>query len=89
MRPPPSKNDVRSLLVQLLHEVGKIPLEKIHDESTVDAELQMESVVFIEIQVALEEAYDVELDPVRIVELNRLDAISIYIYDRVMIDLVR
>lgn len=84
MSSPPSKSQVRELLTQLLHEVGKIAREKIHDESAVDAELQMESVVFIEIQVALEEAFDIELDPVRIVELNRLDAIVGYIYDSAM-----
>ena len=82
-RPAPSHSEIRSFLVRLLHELGKIPLEKIHDESTVDGELQMQSVVFIEIQVALEDAYEVELDPVRIVEINRFSAIVNYIYDSI------
>ena len=82
-RPAPSHSEIRSFLVRLLHEIGKIPLDKIHDESTVDGELQMQSVVFIEIQVALEDAYEVELDPVRLVEMNRFSAIVNYIYDSI------
>jgi acyl carrier protein len=85
----PTRNDVCNLLVRLLHEVGKIPLEKIHDDSTVDGELQMQSVVFIEIQVALEDTYEVELDPVRMVELNRLATIVDYIFDSVTVGLSR
>jgi acyl carrier protein len=80
MRSLASKDDVRSLLLKLLQEIGNIPLERIHDASTVDTDLKMESVVFIEIQVALEDAYDVELDTVRIVEINRFDRIVEYIY---------
>jgi acyl carrier protein len=75
-----SKREIRRFVTHLLHEIGKIPPERIHDQATVDDELQMESVVFIEMQVALEETYDIELDPVRMVELNRLDAIVNYIH---------
>ena len=83
-QPAPSRSAVRTLLVRLLHEIGSIPLDKIHDQSTVDGELSMESVVFIEVQVALEDAYQIELDPVRIVELNQFDAIIDYIHDSAM-----
>jgi len=82
--PTPSKDDVRNLLVRLLHEIAKIPVDKIHNASRVDAELQMQSVVFIEIQVALEDAYEVALDPVALVELNEFGAIVDYIYDTLL-----
>jgi len=42
----------------------------------------MESVAFIEIQVALEEELDIEIDPVEILELNELNAIIEYLYER-------
>jgi acyl carrier protein len=41
----------------------------------------MESLKFVELQVAIEDEFDIELDPIHIVELNRLGDIIDYIHD--------
>jgi acyl carrier protein len=40
----------------------------------------MESVAFLELQVALEDELGIEIDPVRVVELNELGKIADYIH---------
>ena len=76
----PSKEEVRTRLTQLLVEIAKIPSEHIRDGATVDQQLRMESVAFIEIQVAIEDEYEIELDPLHIIELNEFAVIVDYIY---------
>jgi acyl carrier protein len=66
--------------VQLLIDVAKIPADRISDHATIDAELRMESVVIIEIQVALEDEYNIELDPIYLIELNEFGPIVDYVY---------
>ena len=76
----PTRQQVRERLVQLLIEVAKIPESKISDHATIDADLRMESVVVIEIQVALEDEYNIELDPIYLIELNEFGPIVDYVY---------
>jgi acyl carrier protein len=76
----PSKEQVRTRLKQLLVEIAKIPAEQIRDGATVDEQLRMESVAFIEIQVAIEDEYEIELDPLHIIELNEFAMIVDYIH---------
>lgn len=76
----PTPADVRNYLTRLLCEVAQIPAEAIVDGATIDGELQMESVAFVEIQVAIEDAYDIVLDPVYLIELNEFGAIVEHIY---------
>ena len=78
----PSREHVRDRLTQLLCEIAKIPREVVSESATIDEELRMESVAFIEIQVALEDAYDIELDPVEVIELNEFGAIVDHVYAR-------
>ena len=73
--PLPSRQQIRARLAQLLCEIAKIPVETISDVATVDHELRMESVAFIEIQVAIEDEYNIQLDPMYLVELNAFGAI--------------
>jgi acyl carrier protein len=70
---------IEELLSTLLVEVGGVAREKVHANSTIETDLQMESVAFLEVQVALEDELGIEIDPVRIVELNELGAIAEYI----------
>lgn len=74
------KHEVERLLTALLVQIGGISRETIHPRSSIDSDLQMESVAFLELQVALEDELGVELDPIRIVELNEFHAISEYIF---------
>lgn len=61
-------------------EVGKIPREQIVDGACVDTDLKMESVAFVELQVALEDRFDIEIDAIEVLELNEFSAIVDYLY---------
>ena len=74
------KKEVRELLSKLLVELAGVSSEGIHDGSTIDSDLRMESVAFLELQVALEDELGIEIDPVRVVELNELGQIADYIH---------
>lgn len=76
----PTPADVRSFVTRLLCEVAQIQAEVITDGATIDGELQMESVAFVEIQVTIEDAYDIVLDPMYLIELNEFGAIIDHIY---------
>ena len=76
----PTRAEVRERVARLVSEVLKIPQEQVSDTATVDNELQMQSISFVELQVAIEEAYDIQIDPIRIVELNAFGAIVDYIH---------
>ena len=77
----PTKDEVREQLARLINEIARVPLKSITDEATVDNQLQMESVAFVELQVAIEDEYQIEIDPIRVVELNQFGAIVDYVYD--------
>lgn len=81
-RTAPSRDELRQYLVRLLVDVGKVPAEKITDAACVDTDLKIESVAFIEIQIALEEQFDIEIDPVQMLELNQFGSIVDYLHDR-------
>lgn len=78
--PVVGREEVRQRLVTLLSEIAKIPLEQITETATVDEELQMQSVAFVELQVAIEEEYNIQIDPIQVVELNEFGAIVDYVY---------
>lgn len=66
-------------MASLISEIASIPAEQISDMATVDDQLQMNSVAFVELQVAIEDEYDIQIDPIRVVELNQFGAIVDYI----------
>ena len=80
MPTPPSRQEVRERLASLIKEIANIPTDHIGDDATVDGELQMNSVAFVELQVAIEEDYEIQIDPVRVVELNQSGAIVDYVH---------
>jgi len=63
----------------LLNEIAGVPFEFITDSATIENELQMQSVAFVELQVAIEEEYDTQIDPIQVVELNAFGAIVDYV----------
>ncbi|GBD25621.1 Acyl carrier protein [bacterium HR30] len=73
---------VRRRVASVLHEVAGIPLEQITDDASFDTTLAIESVQLVELQVALEEEFQTELDPLYMIELNRFGDIVEYIYRR-------
>lgn len=77
----PTRTQVRERLACLINEIAAIPIDHITEDATVDEELEMQSVAFVELQVAIEEEYGIQIDPIRIVELNRFAAITDYIFE--------
>jgi len=75
----PTRDEVRTRLATLVHEIVGVPPEQITDTATIDEQLQMQSVAFVELQVAIEETYNIQLDPIRVVELNAFGAIVDYV----------
>jgi acyl carrier protein len=75
-------NSVKQRARELVHEITGLPLEEITDDASFDTTLVMESVQLVELQVALEEEFQTELDPIYIIELNRFGDIAEYIYRR-------
>lgn len=75
-----SLEGLKHWLASLFHEIGGVPLEEIHDDATIDGALNVTSVTFVEIQVAIEDTLDLLLDPIVIVELNRFGDIVDYIF---------
>lgn len=78
-----SLEEVKVTLKQLISEVCGVPAAAIHDETTIDQDLQMPSVVFVELQVAAEETFDMLLDPVELIELNTFGRIANAIHARI------
>ena len=76
----PTREQVRCRLACLISEIGGIPMNMITDKATVEAELQMQSVAFVELQVAIEDEYEIQIDPIQVVELNEFCAIADYVY---------
>ncbi len=75
----PSHQEVRELLVTLLHEIGGFAPSVLSRNPSLDHELQMRSATLVEIQVAIEDELGVEVDLLEILELNRLDSIIDYL----------
>lgn len=71
--------DVRAILTRLLQEIAGIEPDAIRDEATIDGDLELNSVTFVELQVALEDDLDIVIDPVEVVDRNRLGAIVDYL----------
>jgi len=74
--------EVRCRLRSLLHEIAGIEPDEITEDAAFDTTLVIQSVQLVELQVALEEEFETELDPVYMVELNRFGDIAEYIYRR-------
>jgi len=80
----PTRAEIRDRLSSLVNEIAAISADKITDEATVDGDLQMQSVAFVELQVAIEDEYQIQIDPIRIVELNEFSAIVGYVHECVI-----
>ena len=80
----PIRAEIMDRLKSLMNEIAAIPKERITDEATIDEDLQMQSVAFVELQVAIEDEYQIQIDPIRIVELNEFGAIVDYVHECVI-----
>ena len=80
MEPRPTRLEVRDRLGSLISEIAGVPSDRMSEGATIDDELQMNSVAFVELQVAIEEEYSIQIDPIAVVELNRFGSIVDYIH---------
>ena len=80
----PTRSAVRERLADLINEIAAIPKDLIVEQATVDGTLQMQSVAFVELQVAIEDEYQILIDPVHVVELNSFGAIVDYVFECVV-----
>jgi len=74
--------DVKQKLRTIVAEVCKISPDSIRDETTIDEDLHLPSLAFVELQVSVEDVFDTTLDPVEVVELNRFGLIAQAIYQK-------
>ena len=75
-----TRPEVAARIANLMNEIAKIPLDQISERATIENDLRMESVHFVELQVALEDEYQVEIDAIRVVELNVFGEIVDYVH---------
>lgn len=64
----------------LIEEIAKIPGDSITARARVDDELKMESVAFVELCVTIEDEFQIEVDPLLVLELNEFGAIVDYVH---------
>jgi len=80
MHSRPTRLELKERVVSLINEIAQIEPSKITEEATVDGDLQLNSVAFVELQVAIEEEYQIQIDPIQLIELNRFGAILDYVH---------
>lgn len=78
----PTRDAVRDWLVALLEEITSAPRAALTEAATLDA-LALDSVTFVELQVAIEDEWHIELDAIEVVELNALGPIVDYVHARI------
>lgn len=83
MAGPPTREEIARRLIDLTAEIANIPRERIRIGATFERDLRMESIKFVEIHVALEDEYDIEIDPLQIIELNEFGAIVDYVHKQI------
>ncbi len=76
-----SSQDVQTWLFTLVCEVLGLPVDSAYEDFSISEDLNIESAALMEVLVTVEEEFDVELDPVRVIELDRLGLIAAYVGD--------
>src|SRR5438445_11593235 len=85
----PTQPQVRDFVAALVHEVCDVSPELIIDSARIDHELEMESVQMVQLQVAIEQEFDITLDFLEILRLNTFGRIVDYIYAQASQTLLR
>jgi len=76
---PFPRDAIQAFVYGVLTEIGNFELAQLTESASLDEELALESVALVELQVAIEDHFDLRLDPVRIIELNSLGRIIDYV----------
>ncbi len=75
--------DVKRELRRLIEENAGLPGDVIHDDSTVDGDLAMDSMSLLSLQVAVEESFGITFAPEDLETCSRFEAIAALIFERV------
>jgi acyl carrier protein len=77
-----SLDDVKRRLRRVIETEAGIPAAEIHDESTVDGDLAMDSMSFLAVQVAVEDTFGINCSPEEILAANRFATIATLVQER-------
>lgn len=72
-------HEVLEFARKCLHQIANVPIHSISSKSVIGEDIELESVALVEFQVALEDKFDVQLDPLEILECGPLDRIVQYV----------
>lgn len=75
----PDHSEVRASVIRLLREIGEFHPSILTESARFDEELRMKSIQFVELRVALEDEFDIEIDLLHVMELRRLDRVIEYL----------
>lgn len=78
-----SREQVAGTLRTLLIEIGKIDEMAITDDASLDDSLKIDSITLVSIQSAFQDVWDVDIDPVEIVERAQFGLIVDYLWQQV------
>lgn len=74
---------LKRVLRRLIETNAGIPAAEVRDDSAVDGDLALDSMSFLSLQVAIEEAFGISCSPEEIEAANRFDAIAVLIQERI------
>jgi acyl carrier protein len=76
----PTRAEVGKRLAALLEEICGLPRDRIKENSTIDRDLEMESVQMVELQVALEQEFNITIDFLEVLRRNSFRSICAYLH---------
>jgi acyl carrier protein len=74
-----TSEDARTVLPTIVHDIAGIPLEEIRPDAAFAADLAIDSLTMVEIMVAAEETFGVEIPDEELTNLTTIDAVVAYI----------
>ena len=74
---------VLGFALRCLKDIVECEPSPLSGDTRLDCDLELESIQLVEFQVALEDEYDIELDPMTLLELNSLKDIVKHVVARI------
>jgi acyl carrier protein len=78
-----SAEEVKATLRRLIGEITDLDPGSITDSSTLDEDIPLPSIQFVELQAAVEDIFNIQLDPVEVLERNTFGAVAALICQKV------
>jgi acyl carrier protein len=83
-----SVEEVKATLRRLIGEITDLDPGSITDSSTLDEDIPLPSIQFVELQAAVEDIFDIQLDPIEVLERNTFGAVAALICEKVHAGLI-